>query len=85
MCRFESLLAAPAGKPVKLSVIKRRKSEPEPVTVNREPMQVPAIEAKIVENNVAYIHVPYLATGKTQEIKKQLDGLLKKNVTGCRA
>ena len=46
--QVESLLAAPAGKPVKLSVIKRRKSEPEPVTVNREPMQVPAIEAKIV-------------------------------------
>lgn len=80
--QVESLLAAPAGKPVKLSVIKRRKTDPEPVTVTREPMQVPPIEAKIVENNVAYIHVPYLATGKTQEIKKQLDSLLKKNVAG---
>jgi carboxyl-terminal processing protease len=80
--QVESLLAAGAGKPVKLSVIKRRKSEPEPVTVTREPMQVPAIDAKIIENNVAYVRIPYLGTGKTQEIRKQLDGLLKKNVAG---
>src|SRR5581483_5682783 len=52
--QVESLLAAPAGKPVKLSVIRRRKAEPEPVTVTREPMSIPPIEAKIVENNVAY-------------------------------
>lgn len=80
--QVESLLAAPAGKPVKLSVIKRRKSDPEPVTVNREPMQVPPVEAKIIENNIAYIHIPYLGTGKAQEVRKQLEGLLKKNVTG---
>src|SRR5215831_7379785 len=80
--QVESLLAAGAGKPVKLSVIKRRKTEPEPVTVTREPMQVPAIDAKIIENNVAYVRIPYLGAGKTQEIRKQLDGLLKKNVAG---
>ena len=80
--QVESLLAAPAGKPVKLSVIRRRKADPEPVTMTREPMAVPAVEAKIVDNNVAYVRVPYLATGKTQEIKKQLEPLLKKNVAG---
>jgi len=80
--QVESLLAAPAGKPVKLSVIRRRKSEPEVVTLNREPMAVPAVDAKVVENNVAYIRIPYLGSGKALEIKKQLDSLLKKNVAG---
>jgi carboxyl-terminal processing protease len=80
--QVESLLAAPAGKPVKLSVIRRRKADPEPLTLTRELIQIPPIEAKIVDNNVAYVRVPYLATGRTQEIKKQLDSLLKKNVAG---
>ena len=80
--QVESLLASPAGKPVTLSVIKRRKSDPEPVQVNREIMPVPAIDAKAMENNVVYIHIPYLGTGKAAEARKQLEGLLKKNVTG---
>ncbi len=79
--QVNSLLAAPAGKPVNLSVIKRRKADPEPVTVNREVMQVPAVEAKMIDN-IAYLRVPYLAPGKTVEAKKQLDGLIKKNATG---
>src|SRR5262249_26969149 len=79
--QVNSLLAAPAGKPVNLSVIKRRKADPEPVTVNREAMQVPAVEAKMIDN-VAYIKIPYLAPGKTAGTRKQLDGLLKKNPTG---
>jgi carboxyl-terminal processing protease len=80
--QVESLLSAPNGKPVKLSVIKRRKSDPEPVTLNREPVQIPQVESKVIENNIAYIRVPYLGTGKAQEARKQLEGLLKKNVTG---
>src|SRR5689334_14975920 len=64
--QVNSLLAAPAGKAVNLSVIKRRKADPEPVTVNREAMQVPAVEAKMIDN-VAYVKIPYLASGKTAE------------------
>jgi carboxyl-terminal processing protease len=80
--QVNSLLAAPAGKPVTLSVIKRRKTEPEPVTVNREVPPIPAAESKVIDNNIAYVRVPYLASGKAGEVKKQLDGLLKKNIAG---
>ena len=80
--QLNAVLASPAGKPVKLSVIKRRRAEPEPVQLNREATPIPAVEAKIVESNVAYIHIPYLGAGKAQEAKKQIEGLLKKNVTG---
>jgi len=80
--QVNALLAAPAGKPVTLSVIKRRKTEPEPVTVTREVTPTPPIEARVIENNIAYVRIPYLGSGKALDVKKQLDGLLKKNVTG---
>ena len=76
------LLSAPVGKPVNLSVIRRRKSEPETITLNREAMIVPAIEARIMETNVAYVRIPYLAPGKALEARKLLEPLLKKNVAG---
>ena len=79
--QINELLANPAAKPVALSVIRRRKTEPETVTVNREVTPAPAVESKLVENNIAYVKVPYLAPGKAQEAKKQLDGLLKKGAT----
>jgi carboxyl-terminal processing protease len=80
--QVNSLLASPAGKPVTLNVIKRRKTEPEPVTVNREVPPIPSVESKVIDNNIVYVRVPYLATGKAAEVKKQLDGLLKKNTAG---
>jgi carboxyl-terminal processing protease len=32
----------------------------------------------MLENNIAYIKIPYLVSGKAQETRRQLDGLLKK-------
>jgi carboxyl-terminal processing protease len=80
--QVNSLLSAPAGKPVKLSVIKRRRAEPETIQLNREPMPNVSVETKLIETNVAYVRVPYLGPGKAAETRKQLDGLIKKNVTG---
>jgi carboxyl-terminal processing protease len=82
LVQIHALLASPAGKPVTLSVIRRRKTEPEPVQLNREVMPSPPVEAKVIENNIGYLRIPYLGPGKALEAKKQLDGLIKKNVTG---
>src|SRR6185295_19725492 len=68
-------------KAAALSVIKTRRADPETVNVPREVVQAPPVEAKIVENNIAYLKIPYLAPGKAQETKRQLDGLLKKGAT----
>ncbi|PYS44601.1 MAG: peptidase S41, partial [Acidobacteria bacterium] len=78
LVQVTAMLAIPAGKPAAISVIRSRRAEPETVNVNREVVQAPAVEAKIVENNIAYIKIPYLAPGKAQETKKLLDALLKK-------
>jgi carboxyl-terminal processing protease len=81
LVQVKAMLAIPAGKPASLSVIRSRRADPETVSVNREVVAAPAIEAKVIENNIAYIKVPYLAPGKAQEAKRQLDALLKKGAT----
>jgi carboxyl-terminal processing protease len=78
MVQINALLAAPVGKPVALAIIRSRRADPETVNVNREVVQPPAVEAKMLESNIAYVKVPYLAPGKAQEARRQLDGLLKK-------
>ena len=79
--QVNALLANPAGKPVTLSVIRRRKAEPETVMLNREVVQAPPVEAKILDNTIAYVKVPFLGSGKALEAKRQLDALLKKGAT----
>jgi len=81
LVQINSLLAAPMGKPVALSVIRSRRADPEIVNVNREIVQAPPVEAKMLESNIAYVKVPYLAPGKAQETRRQLDGLLKKGAS----
>jgi carboxyl-terminal processing protease len=80
--QVNALLASSPGKPVKLSVIRRRQAEPEQLQLNRETVAAPPVEARIIENNVAYLRIPYLSAGKVAEARKQLDALIKKNVTG---
>ena len=80
--QVNAVLANPVGKPVTLSVIRRRKAEPEAVMVNREVVQPPQVESKMLDSNIAYLKIPYLAPGKTADGRKQLDGLLKKGATG---
>jgi carboxyl-terminal processing protease len=78
LVQVNAILANPTGKPVALSVIRRRTTEPETVTLPREVTPVPPVEAKIIETNIAYVKVPFLGPGKAQEARRQIDGLLKK-------
>jgi carboxyl-terminal processing protease len=78
LVQINAALATPVGKPIALSVIRSRRAEPESVTVNREIVQPPPVEAKMLESNIAYVKIPYLSSGKAQETRRQLDGLLKK-------
>src|SRR2546428_5837640 len=81
LVQVEGMLSNPAGKPAALSVIKTRRSDPDSINVAREVVQAPPVEAKMLENNIAYIKIPYLGPGKAAEAKKQLDPLLKKGAT----
>jgi len=81
LVQINAMLSTPSGKPANLSVIRNRRAEPEALSVNREVVQPPPVEAKIVEGNIAYVKIPYLSAGKAQETRKQLDALLKKGAS----
>lgn len=81
LVQVHAMLAIPAGKAAALSVIKARRADPEPVSVAREIVASPPVEAKMLENNIAYLKIPFIAQGKAQETKRQLDGLLKKGAS----
>src|SRR4030095_6811511 len=49
MVQITAMLAIPMGKPASLSVIRSPRSEPETVSVNREIVPPPPVEAKMVE------------------------------------
>src|SRR5262245_59388646 len=73
LVQIKGLLSNPLGKPASLSVIRRQRAEPEAVTVNREVVQSPSVEAKLLDTNIAYVKVPFLSQGKALDAKKQVD------------
>ena len=75
-------LANPPDKPVTLTLIGNNRTEPETVTINRESVKVPPIEAKTIESDIAYLRIPMLVQGKADEARKHLTDLLKKGATG---
>src|SRR5215470_8992296 len=81
LVQVTAMLSNPVGKPAALSIIKTRRADPETVNVSREVTQAPPVDAKMLENNIAYIKIPYLAPGKAGEAKRQLDALLKRGAT----
>src|SRR5206468_12306396 len=62
LVQVHGILSNPPGKPAALSVIKSRRAEPDTINVPREITPPPAIDAKMLDNNIAYVKVPYLAT-----------------------
>lgn len=81
LVQVRGLLANPDGKPASLSVIRRRRGEPETIPVNRQVTPVPAVESKMMEGSVGYLKVPSLAPGKALEAKKHLEDVLKRGAT----
>jgi carboxyl-terminal processing protease len=73
-------LATPVDKPATLTII--RNAEPQVIKVNREVTKVPPVEAKIVQGDIAYIKIPLLSPGRTNDAKKHIEDLSKKGATG---
>ena len=73
-------LSTPTDKPASLTII--RNAEPQIIKVNREVTKVPPVEAKVIQTDIAYVRVPLLSAGRTNDAKKQIEDLLKKGATG---
>jgi carboxyl-terminal processing protease len=82
LVQVDGFLANPPDKPANLIVMLRRNNfDPESMTVPRGVAKAPSVDSKMIENNIAYVHVPMLSTGKAAEARKNIDDLLKKGAT----
>ncbi|MGH9561812.1 MAG: S41 family peptidase [Terracidiphilus sp.] len=67
------LLSGEAGTMVKLSVIRRGKTEPEAVDLTLEALPQPKVVTATLTGNIAYIRVPTFNDGMSQQIRANLD------------
>jgi carboxyl-terminal processing protease len=82
LVQVDGFLANPPDKPANLTVMLRRNNfDPESMTVPRDVAKAPTVDSKMLENNIAYVHVPMLSSGKADEARKNIDDLLKKGAT----
>jgi carboxyl-terminal processing protease len=61
------LLKGAPGTTVDLSVL-RRKPEPQKLTMTREAIVYPAVESKLLPDQIGYIKIPSMSSGKIKEV-----------------
>jgi carboxyl-terminal processing protease len=64
-----------SGATVTLSILRGQRAEPIKVDIVREVVPVPAVESKMLEQNVGYIKLALLVPGKSLEVRKAIEGL----------
>jgi len=67
------LLSGDPGTVVKLSVIRRGKTEPEAVDLTLEPLPAPKVVTSMLPGETAYLRVPLFANGIEQQIRASLE------------
>lgn len=70
-----SLLSGAPGTTVKMGLVRRGKTEPQPVTLTRAVLPAPHITADKIDEGVAYVRIPSLQTGAAAELKEKLQQL----------
>lgn len=67
------LLSGEPGTIVKLSVIRRGKTEPESVELTLQPLSGPKVVSAMMAGGVAYLRVPTFANGMSGQIRSSLE------------
>src|SRR5690242_18455068 len=75
-----SLLAGAPGTTVEVALVRRGKTEPQPVTVTRAAIPPAHITADKIDDGVAYVRIPALQTGAAAELHDKLQQLDKQGL-----
>lgn len=81
LVEVQQLLTGQAGTEVEMKVIRRRQAAAETLTLTRQVVRIPPVEARMLEQNVGYVKVPLLAPGKTDEVRLQIEMLSEAGAT----
>ncbi len=74
--QLDRILDGPPGTPVHLSIIRANRGAPLKLTLTREILPPPPVEAKMINGHTAYLHVLTFNPGKTREIAADLKQLI---------
>jgi carboxyl-terminal processing protease len=72
----------PAGSQVTLTIRREGQEKPFDVTLTRKKIDVPSVEGKMLEDNIAYIHIFTFGDKTETELHDQLETLLANNPLG---
>ncbi len=73
----EQLLRGDAGSTINITVLRLKNPEPEKITLTRANITYPAVLAKMMPEQVGYVHVTSLAGNRVEETKSKLAELKK--------
>jgi carboxyl-terminal processing protease len=71
----EELLRGAANSKVEITVLRLRNPDPQKITLTRVNIPFPDVFAKMLPDNVGYIHVASLASGRVAETKSKVEEL----------
>jgi carboxyl-terminal processing protease len=72
-----TLVRGPRGTSVTLSIAREGLDEPFDVTIVRQLIEIPVIEARMLDNNIAYVHLTtFFNRTTTEQLSQAIDGLL---------
>jgi carboxyl-terminal processing protease len=73
----EELLRGQPGSTVEISILRLKNPDPQKITLTRTNVVVPPVAAKLMPNNVGYVHVSSLAGNRVEETRTKLQDLKK--------
>ncbi len=75
LAEIRSIMTGQVGSNLSLSVVGRRKPEPQKIVITRDVVRIPAVGEKMLESGVGYLDPVTLGKGKAQEIAQRIKQL----------
>jgi carboxyl-terminal processing protease len=73
----EELLRGQPGSTVEISILRLKNPDPQKITLTRTNVVVPPVTAKLMPDNVGYVHVSSLSGNRVEETKTKLQDMKK--------
>ena len=77
LAEIRGVLTGQPGSVINISVVRPRKAAPDKLAITREIVKDPAVTAKMMEDNIAYIRADGFPKGRSQEIATKIKDLQK--------
>ena len=75
LVEVQQLLSGETGTEVELRIIRRSRAAAETVSLTREVVSAPPVEARLLEQAVGYLKVPVIGPGKADETRRRMEAL----------